>query len=481
MNKAYLIFDIGTGNSRAAVVSEAGEILAVAKEDSIVYLDHTVKGASWFDPRAWEETLLRLAKGALEKAGAVQVSAVCASSLRQGIVLIDHQGEPVVGYPNSDRRGEAFMGELDWKRIWDLTDLSPSPIFSALKIVGAMHREPEVVERTAFYTSISDWVGYVFTGKAVWERAQAMQSGLYDPQSGQWSEELCRLFGVSSSKLPPLADAGTVLGPVEPELCRELGLAEDALFIVGTADTQAAVTGAGAETGEVVIASGTTTPSVKIIPEFRKYPLTWVSPTAERDRFMLEVNTTSSGINLQRYKNTMLSHVSYDHLNADALEKGLPEQNLPACYAVFLRGMHLDEDFLAGGFLMSNPFSTDIKVESFFHAMCLNIGMGIAMCVKRIDSLDKLERDYLVGCGGGFLSPVIGQTVADLMGLPVRLYKTFRESTVFGCYALCRRATGIEPPERVVLKTIEPRKSQALEDYFETWKACREQLKQIKL
>lgn len=49
---------------------------------------------------------------------------------------------------------------------------------------------------------------------------------------------------------------------------------------------------------------------------------------------MLEVNTASSGINLQRFKDTMLKDMPYEHLNEDAAQRGLPERNLPGMYAV---------------------------------------------------------------------------------------------------------------------------------------------------
>lgn len=319
---AYLVIDIGTGNTRVAVVSEEGGILSLARENSVICTDLRVKGAQYFDPTVWKATVFRLVRRALEQAGQVSVRAVTCSSLRQAIVLVGQDGESIVGFTNADRRGEEFMGELDWQRIWELTDLSPLPIFSAIKVLGASRREPELLERTAFYTSVSDWVGYLFTGTGVWERAQAIQSAVYDPVAGQWSNELCRIIGTDARKLPPLAEAGTVLGPVKPEVCRALGLAEDAVFVVGTADTQAAVVGASAEVGETVIVSGTTSPCVKIIPTFRRYPRTWVSPTAEPGRFMLEVNTASSGINLQRFKDMMMPDLSYEHLNADALSLG---------------------------------------------------------------------------------------------------------------------------------------------------------------
>lgn len=481
MQNAYLVFDIGTGNTRVALVSEKGAILDIAKENTKMYTDPIANRAQYFKPEEWKEAVFGLIRRLLTANPEVEIQAITGSTLRQGIVLVDHAGESIVGYTNADRRGEAFMQDLDWKRIWELTDLSPSPIFSAIKILGTSKLQPEVLEQTDFYTSISDWVGYVFTGKPVWERAQAMQSALYDAAAGTWSQELCDLIGVDISKLPELADAGTVLGPIKPEICAELGMKGSPVFVVGTADTQSAITAMQTEVGELINVSGTTSPTMKIVTEFCKYPRTWVSPTAEPGHLMLEVNTASSGINLQRFKDEMLPDYPYEDLNADAVARGIPATGLPALYAVFLTGMHLDGDLLTGGFVMSNPISIDTRRADYFHALTLNIGMSIAILIEKMKTLQPIERDYIIGCGGGFSSPVICKTVANLTGLKVKIFENWREATAYGGYVLCRRAIGETVPPRKLEREILPERSPELEAYYENWKKMREHFKAFKL
>jgi len=43
MQKAYLVFDIGTGNTRVSLVSESGEILDIAKENTKMYMSVSKK------------------------------------------------------------------------------------------------------------------------------------------------------------------------------------------------------------------------------------------------------------------------------------------------------------------------------------------------------------------------------------------------------------------------------------------------------
>ena len=50
MKKAHLIIDIGTGNSRAGVISTEGELLSVATRDSVYYTDTDFADSIYFKP-----------------------------------------------------------------------------------------------------------------------------------------------------------------------------------------------------------------------------------------------------------------------------------------------------------------------------------------------------------------------------------------------------------------------------------------------
>lgn len=480
MKQAYIVIDIGTGNSRVALVSTKGEILAIEKENTILHRDTRILSGEYFVPDEWKACIFGLIRRAMQKSRDTQILGVTSVTLRQGIVLIGKDGSSLVGYSNGDRRGQPWMEGRNWERVTQITGLTPSAIFSAVKVMGAMRLDPELIERTKCYTSISDWIGYLFTGRCVWEKAQAMQSCLYDIQQECWSKELCDLLGLDIGLLPELAEAGTVLGEVRREICQELGWNENVPFIVGTADTQAALESIQPELGDVVIVSGTTSPCLKIKDRFTPYPMTWVSPTTQPGKLMLEVNTASCGINVQRFKNLMMPQVSYDTLTQDAISRGIPESDLPGVIAVFSPGLHLDKITPDGGFVLRSPIAVDLKASDFFHAMVLNTALSIVMCLERMKALDGIETDVLIGCGGGFETPVTGQSVADLMGLPVRIYENYREATVFGGFALCCRAAGRPVPERKVLYQWEPHPCAGLENYYRQWKQARTGFQQLR-
>ena len=468
MRQAHMIFDIGTGNSRVGIVSTAGEVLSVATKDSVYYYDRDFKDSIYFVPSEWIKIFQELVHNAMEKAGEVEILSVSASSQRQGIVLISEEGESLVGYQNGDNRGADYMRDIPWSRVKELTGLDPMPIYSCIKFRGTMKKQPYVADKTKYYTSISDWIGYLATGKVVWEKSQAMQTAVYDVAAGTWSEELCGLLEIDPGKLPPLAPAGTVLGKLTPEFAQKFHLPKSAVYVVGAADTQTALIGSAAEENEVTIVSGTTTPVVKIKDRFMQVPV-WMGPHAVDGQYMLEVNAASTGINLQRFKNMFLQQYTYEDLIGRCLEKPIP-----GCMAMFAMGPHLAEAPVQyGGFLLDNPIGHDMEAVDFFHAMSLDIAMSITLCIERINQIDPYGENYVVGCGGGLRSQIITQAIADLSGFEIRLFQGYDQATMMGCMRLCNKGLQISAGERKLVSSVQPDENPRLQEYFEKWKRMR--------
>ncbi len=474
MKKAFLIVDIGTGNSRAGVIGTDGEILSVVTQDSVYYRDTDFPDSICFNPKDWIRVILDLCKKAVEQAGEVDIAAVSSSSQRQGIVLIDKDGGSLVGYQNGDNRGAEFMEELDWDRIYQLTGLTPFPFYSGLKVLGTMRRQPEVIAQTKAYTSISDWIGYLFTGELVWERSQVGHSLTYDIWQDGWSQELCDMLGINTSMLPPIAVAGSIQGRVLPQIAEDIGISKDAVFVVGAADTQIALVGVQAQPGEITVVSGTTTPVGMVLGKPRFAPC-WVSPHAVSGQYMLESNCGHTGINYQRFKNLFMPDDDYGALEHEALERGLPP-----VLAMFGMGPHLmEEPVYHSGFLLKGAFDMDLKKADFAHALLLDIGFQITTNVDNISRVEPTDVDYIIGCAGGFRSVIVQQTVADLTGKKVLLPRGYDQGTMYGCMHLCNAALDMPKVRREIVKTTEPTDDPERRAFFERWKAYRVSLRSI--
>ena len=470
MKQAFLIVDLG-GNSRVALVGTDGTLLAVRKKRSEYFPDNDFSphGTS-FDAEKYKEIVFRFTREIIEEAGDVEIIAVSSTSQRQGIVLIGKDGSSLVGYPNLDSRGAEFYDQIQWDRIKELSMLDPHPILSMVKFLGTTKRQKEVAEKTRYVTSISDWVGYLFTGKVVWEHSHAIHSAVYDIYQSKWAEELCDCIGVSREVLPPLARAGDIMGPILPEVSAITGIPDSAVFIVGGADTQLAIEGAQAEPGDVVIVNGTTTPIVTPVTSLVESPF-WLSTHVRENEYMLEVNIGASGSNLDTLVRQLSPAKSLSAIEEEALGKGLP-----SCTAVFATDMQIPRKTLShGAFLIDNPLR-DIRECDYIHAMILNIGFHIKTGLDILLEHIPIAGGKLIGTGGGFRGSICAQAVADVTGIDLYIYENFDQATIVGCIRFCCEAMNIPPPKRVLKQIFKPSPSDQFIAYHENWLKYRKTL-----
>lgn len=133
--KGYLVFDIGTGNARVAVVSVTGSVLTVEREDIEYSTETLYPDSRYFSPQVLWKQVMNLAKRALSRSCDIDIIGLTSTSQRQGIVLIDQNGNPFLGLPNIDNRGREWeAGIPDWEEIYSSTGRLPTALFSALKL-----------------------------------------------------------------------------------------------------------------------------------------------------------------------------------------------------------------------------------------------------------------------------------------------------------------------------------------------------------
>lgn len=482
MKQAYIIIDIGTGNVRVAVCSSEGTILGVARDNVEYITDSLYPDSLYFDPdRLWQQ-IITLSKHALSLAKdsnpTLKVSAITASSQREGIVLLDKNGNSLIGLPNHDHRGREWEGEIEERnRIYELTGRKPSSLFSAMKLVGLKKRRLDIYEKLDCVLSISDWAQYQLCGLKGYEHSQASETCLYDVQGMSWSEELCTLFDIDANVLPPLHQSGSILGSVLPSISEQLQIDDATLVIVGGADTQLAIKSTQPEVGDMVIVSGTTTPLVKVS---EKYVLdvkkrTWTNRHIDANKFILEANTGVTGLNYQRLK-----EIFYPNEGYEIIEQELAE-TIPSQCIASLGSMVADEDkpLTRGGFIFNTPVSHELNRAYFVRSALWDI----ACCIKEnYDSLcdvDGYDKDYIWACGGGLQSSTLSQFIANLLGKKVLIREGYRQASVIGGVIVCNEALKVNMNLELKTRVIIPEEHGYLENRYIKWKEVRNGFKEI--
>lgn len=476
--EAYIVIDIGTGNVRVAVTSQAGKILGIERENIEYIKDEHYPESLYFEPlRLWEQ-IIKLTKKALQQAGKVTVLAFTATSQREGIVLLDEAGHSLIGLPNIDHRGREWEDIIcDKSNVYRLTGRYPSSLFSVMKLIGIRERRKELWGKLNTFLSISDWMEYMLSGVVHYEHSQASETLLYNVAEKDWSAELCAAYNIDPALLPVLTHSGTILGTIKTEVAEILGIFSDAKVIVGGGDTQLAIMGVQPETHDVVIISGTTTPIIKLTSGYvvDEKERTWTGRYTDKSSFMFEANAGVTGLNYQRLK-----EIFYPNEDYDVIEKELSAIKNFQCVAS-LGSLLADEKspLTKGGFLFDAPVSHQLTRASFVWATLWDIACSIYENYKTLDEVSPHNKDYVWACGGGVQSQTLRKFIAALLNKKVKIRNSYNQSSVVGGMLICNAALGKEQPVTLECETAEPLANEQYHAFYNEWKKTRLSFKKI--
>ncbi len=466
----YLLVDLGTGSTRAALVTSSGEILAIRSFLNRYYRDEAYPDAQYFLPEEWEADLLRCCRELHDEHPEIRVSCVSSAGARQSIVLLDSEGRAFYGLPNIDNRGREFMGEIrnpEW--IYERSGKWVTEDFCAAKLLGLRKRRGELYARIHTILSLSGYIAWIFTGNAVFEPSQACETQLYDLESRAWSEELCDAYGIDAALLPPLGMAGESAGAVLPKLRESLGMADDACFVIGGADTQCGLLQTGIRPGEIAIVSGTTTPVTALVDHkfYDGQQRVWTDANLAARGYLIEMNPGVTGLNYQRIKDVLCPDMSYEELEQAYARK--QDFTVTASFSSLL--FYEKRSLRRGGFFLRSPWPDGIDRVDLMWAALADTACATFEQLWRLCRLSGHGNHYILGCGGGLRSAALCQMLADLSELELRLLPGFEQATLFGLTVLCNRSLGLPELHEASesLHRYTPQQDSLICRYHERW------------
>ncbi len=244
---SILAIDAGTTGVTALLVDTSAQVIS----RGYLEFEQSYPADGWVehDPeQIWQATLGAVAQAI---AGQAPPTALGITNQRETIALWDRVTlrsiRPAIVW--QDRRSADICKRLTaaghGSRVTQLSGLRLDPYFSATKLMWLAENEPEVwaevcAGRTAIGTIDSYLVARLTAGAAnVTDASNASRTMLFDLHRGQWSEELCQLFGVPISALPKVVPSWGIAAQTDPRAF--LGLDLPIAGIAG--DQQAALFG----------------------------------------------------------------------------------------------------------------------------------------------------------------------------------------------------------------------------------------------
>jgi glycerol kinase len=252
---SVLAIDAGTTGVTALVVTQEGTIAAKGYQEFAQHFPQP----GWVEhspEEIWQATLeaTRACLKAYEQTGGPGVRALGITNQRETVLLWDREtlGSPRRAIVWQDRRTADICTRLreagHEDRVAELTGLRLDPYFSGTKLVWIAENEPNTWAlvgdgRYAIGTVDSYLVARMTRGTwHVTDVSNASRTLLFDLERGEWSDELCELFGVPRAALPDVVPSwgdGSTMGTTDPRVF--LGLELPIAGIAG--DQQSALFG----------------------------------------------------------------------------------------------------------------------------------------------------------------------------------------------------------------------------------------------
>ncbi len=356
------------------------------------------------------------------------VQAIGVSGQQHGFVAMDNEGQvliPVKLWCDTSTQAEADAITRACGGQERCIEYAGNPVltgYTAPKILWFRKTHADLYSRMSTILLPHDYLNHLLTGVARMEYGDASGTGLLDIRSRQWSEPLMKAVDPTRDLrecLPPLTDAGEVIGTTTSLFADRYGLPADVPVATGGGDNMMAAIGTGNVTaGKLTVSLG----SSGTIFAFSETPI--VDPEGEIAAFC---SSTGGWLPLVCTMNCTLGTELIAGLT------GIAVQNLDR---------EIDGVEAGAGGLITLPFFNGERTPNLPRARGCVLGLNSHNCngahllrsavegatfalkygLERLENLG-VSGSEIVLTGGGANSAVWRQIVADICRLPVTLLR----------------------------------------------------------
>ena len=483
-----LAYDIGTTGVKTCLFSIDKTIRLVSSAQQGYSLTILPGGGAEQDADEWWDTMCTTTRR-LFASGSVkpeQVAGISFCSQMQGLVLVDRDGVPV-------RRPMSYMDQRSHEELrrgiahgFQIAGANVRKLITSLRLTGAVSssvkdplwkykwveaHEPENFARVWKWLDVKEYLILRCTGEAVMTRDSAFATFLYDTRKGKccWSDTLCRMFGVKLEHLPRLAEADEQVGVLTGKAAGELGLAPGTPVFGGGGDASLIGVGAGATAlGSTHIYCGTSgwvsTVTARQQVDVTAMIAAIVGAQPGRYNYFAEMETAGKclewvkdhlaldeiGIYLKKQDVAQSQEAVYTSLYDYMTEtvKDVPPGSGGVIFTPWLHGNRCPfEDPSAAGMFFNIRLETGKTelINAVLEGTCFHLKWMLECQSRKLHTSDPIRF-----VGGGALSPVTCQRLADITGRTVEVVESPQNVGSVGAAAVMGVGLGLIPDLDVV-------------------------------
>lgn len=244
----YIGIDLGTSACKLLLVDEGGAVLNEVTKEYL--LSFPRPGWSEQTPEDWWRAVTEGVPELLAGFDPSQVAGIGAGGQMHGPVALDENDNvirPAILWNDGRTAKEVgyLNNEIGRDKLSQYTANIAFAGFTAPKLLWMRGNEPDLFAKIRKIMLPKDYINYKLTGVHCTDCSDASGTLLLDVQNKRWSKEMCEICGVTEEQLPRLHESWEVVGTLEPDAAKALGLPESVKVCAGAGDNAAAAVGTG--------------------------------------------------------------------------------------------------------------------------------------------------------------------------------------------------------------------------------------------
>ncbi len=453
----YLIgIDIGTSGTKTVLFDKNGNTIFSASREYPLYQPQN--GWAEQDPDDWWNAAADTLREVVSKSGInpVDIKGIGLSGQMHGLVMLDDRGNvlrhSIIWCDQRTAKQCDEINELVGKE--KIIEITANPVltgFTAPKILWVKENEPQIYEKCRHILLPKDYVRYKMTGEFATDVSDASGMSLLNVPERKWSSEMLSAVGIDESMMAKVLESSDISGYTTGELQKLTGIPAGTPVAAGAGDNAAAAVGTGVVScGRAFTTIGTSgvvfahTDKPVIDPKGRVHTfccavkdcwhvmgvtqgaglsLKWL-----RDNFCLDEKAKAENMGMDAYT-VMDSEAAQIAPGADRL--------LFLPYLMGERTPHLDPD-CRGVFFGISAMHTRAH---FIRAVMEGVSFSLRDCVEIIRDMG-ITPNEMYACGGGAVSPLWRQMLADMFGCTVKTVSS-KEGPALGAAILAGVCSGV--------------------------------------
>jgi gluconokinase len=447
-----LALDLGTSSVRALVFDDRGVALPEVLARRPTRLDITDEGKAELDP---DEVVAAIGECLDELAGRAELDAVehvATSCAWHSVIALDRAGRRQTGALTwADTRAAPLVAELraraDADRLQAVTGARPHTLYWTVKLPWLAR---ELSPAPARYLGLAEYVTGALIGDPSAAPSMASGTGLLDLAAAAWDPEALELAGVDAGALPAVAPTGWT-GRLGSEGARRWPALAGATWHPATGDGAASNVGAGCISPDKVAVNIGTSAAIRAVQRADEAgPL-----HRELWRYLVDDRHVVSGAAFSGAGNlyAWLRQVTALPVEGSVEDElaAVPPGSRGVVVMPYHAGSRPPLDLAAGSGAITGLSLATTAVEilaATLEAVCYRLAAGYEALAATLGR----EPEVVVSGGAIVASPWWQQTLADVLGRPVRVVDE-PEASARGAALLALGQT----TEPATVRVVEPR------------------------